>query len=243
MMISDEEGAGLLIPSGNQEATTALMASLLVLPSATLAFVCPATTNNAAVTLATPTRSFQTTTMAMSLLDQEESTNADTSPTVSRRSFWQQAAFLTAVVATATPPVALAKAPAVSQEDADKAKLKKGYDRLTFLLDNWEKETTVCKTGTDSPFTGCDRTPIKVMEVSTLFCFSDERGEEEEWWRWSSLWSLWWWSWLVCFFRDFDSEGIENDSDQENCCPCRGGDGKRRTLFQVGRPKQYIQEV
>lgn len=53
-----------------------------------------------------------------------------------------------------------------SQEADDKAKLAKGYDRLNYLLDNWEKETTICGQ-TDNPYTGnkgCDRTPLKVME-------------------------------------------------------------------------------
>lgn len=52
------------------------------------------------------------------------------------------------------------------QAEADKQKLLEGYRRLNYLLDNWEKETTVCGTN-DNPYTGkkgCDRTPLKVME-------------------------------------------------------------------------------
>lgn len=52
---------------------------------------------------------------------------------------------------------------ASSQEAADKAKIVKGYQRLTYLLDNWEKETTICGRG-DNPYIGCERTPLKVME-------------------------------------------------------------------------------
>jgi hypothetical protein len=53
-----------------------------------------------------------------------------------------------------------------SQEDVDKAKLLKGYERLNYLLDHWVEETTICGQ-TDNPYTGekgCDRNPIIVME-------------------------------------------------------------------------------
>ena len=59
-------------------------------------------------------------------------------------------AFLTKlVVGTAAPLLvsspALAAAP--SQEQKDKENIVKGYNRLQYFLDNWEKETTVCKVG------------------------------------------------------------------------------------------------
>mmetsp|Transcript_7993 Transcript_7993/g.10213 ORF Transcript_7993/g.10213 Transcript_7993/m.10213 type:complete len:213 (-) Transcript_7993:119-757(-) len=60
-------------------------------------------------------------------------------------------------------PSAFAKAPPSGLE-GDKAKIVAGYKRLNYLLDNWEKETTQCKTGNDNPYLGCDRTPEKVME-------------------------------------------------------------------------------
>ena len=53
---------------------------------------------------------------------------------------------------------------AYPQEDADKEKIVKGYRRLEYLLENWEKETTFCKS--DNPYIGCDRSPEKVMDVS-----------------------------------------------------------------------------
>jgi hypothetical protein len=37
--------------------------------------------------------------------------------------------------------------PATSQERRDKENLVRGYNRLQYLLDNWEDETTVCKIG------------------------------------------------------------------------------------------------
>jgi hypothetical protein len=58
-----------------------------------------------------------------------------------------------------------------AQDETDKQKILQGYRRLNQLLDNWERETTVCGL-TDNPYvgtsafgkTGCERTPLKVME-------------------------------------------------------------------------------
>ena len=55
-------------------------------------------------------------------------------------------------------------AAAMSQEEIDRTNVIKGYLRLQYLLDNWEKETTVCGMGGDSLEVRCDRTPLKVME-------------------------------------------------------------------------------
>ena len=83
---------------------------------------------------------------------------------VNRRQFWNQLAATAggAGAIVLSPPPAHA---ASSQEATDKAKIVKGYQRLTYLLDNWEKETTVCGRE-DNPYIGCERTPMKVMEVS-----------------------------------------------------------------------------
>ena len=67
---------------------------------------------------------------------------------------------IAAVVTTTWVPPALA----VTQEEKDKANILKGYQRLNYLLDNWEKETTVCNTSNNNPYLGCDRSPLKVME-------------------------------------------------------------------------------
>eukprot|EP00545_Synedropsis_sp_CCMP1620_P008233 CAMPEP_0119003838 /NCGR_PEP_ID=MMETSP1176-20130426/794_1 /TAXON_ID=265551 /ORGANISM="Synedropsis recta cf, Strain CCMP1620" /LENGTH=207 /DNA_ID=CAMNT_0006955475 /DNA_START=52 /DNA_END=675 /DNA_ORIENTATION=- len=85
---------------------------------------------------------------------------------VSRRNWFGQVASATAVVVATTTGVNVQPAFAVkaTQEDKDKANILKGYNRLNFLLDNWEEETTVCKTGVDNPYLGCDRTPVKVMD-------------------------------------------------------------------------------
>ena len=58
-------------------------------------------------------------------------------------------------------------ASAYPQENEDKEKIKKGYERLNYLLDNWVAETTVCGKGDDNPYTGtkgCERTPLIVMD-------------------------------------------------------------------------------
>jgi hypothetical protein len=51
--------------------------------------------------------------------------------------------------------------------DLEKQKIYKGIQRLDYLLDNWVKETTVCGMS-DNPYigeNGCERSPVKVMEV------------------------------------------------------------------------------
>jgi len=60
---------------------------------------------------------------------------------------------------------ATAAAASSSQDQKDKENIIKGYNRLTYFLDNWEDETTVCKTGQETTFGDkCERTPVKVME-------------------------------------------------------------------------------
>lgn len=51
-----------------------------------------------------------------------------------------------------------------SSVEKDKEKLELGYNRLTYLIDNWEKETTFCNSGIDNPYVECERKPEKVME-------------------------------------------------------------------------------
>ena len=88
--------------------------------------------------------------------------------TTSRRGFGQSlVAEITAATVLSTtilPGSALAKPSA--QDLDDKEKLKKGYDRLNYLLDNWEKLTTICGTS-DNPYVGkngCERSPLIVMD-------------------------------------------------------------------------------
>jgi len=79
----------------------------------------------------------------------------------SRRDILSQttaAIFSLATATTAIPSAALA----YPEEKKDKENIVKGYKRLQYLLDNWEKETTVCGR-TDNPYIGCERTPEKVM--------------------------------------------------------------------------------
>ena len=66
---------------------------------------------------------------------------------------------------TSFPGAASAK-PVYPEAEADKKKIVEGYKGLQYLLDNWEKETTVCGRF-DNPYIGdgkgCERTPEKVM--------------------------------------------------------------------------------
>lgn len=95
---------------------------------------------------------------ALSAVSKDGMTNLAT-----RRDFWNRAAGTASVALLSLDPLpAQAKA---SQETQDKEKIVKGYQRLSYLLDNWEKETTSCKKG-QAFDTGCERTPEIVMEVS-----------------------------------------------------------------------------
>jgi len=81
--------------------------------------------------------------------------------------------FLSTMLTTSAAAVALGPLPSMAatsypQAESDKKKIVSGYKRLEYLLNNWEKETTVCKRN-DNPYQGCDRTPEKVMEVCTIF--------------------------------------------------------------------------
>lgn len=63
------------------------------------------------------------------------------------------------ILAVSRPSSALA----YPQEKQDKEKIVKGYKRLSYLINNWEKETVICGRG-DNPYVGCERHPEKVME-------------------------------------------------------------------------------
>ena len=94
------------------------------------------------------------------------SSNASALSVNSRRQFGNQlAAAVAALAGTSSAAVVSQPAHAASQEASDKAKIVKGYQRLNYLLENWDKETTICGRG-DNPYIGCERTPMKVMDVS-----------------------------------------------------------------------------
>lgn len=64
-----------------------------------------------------------------------------------------------------SPMSARAAATGTTTTLTDEEKIIKGYNRLQYLLDNWEAETTICKTGQETTFGDiCERTPTKVME-------------------------------------------------------------------------------
>ena len=83
----------------------------------------------------------------------------------SRRQIFNKSAAAVLSIATADTilsPNAAYAASSKFQEKTDKENIVKGYKRLEYLLDNWEKETTICGR-TDNPYIGCERTPEKVM--------------------------------------------------------------------------------
>ena len=103
--------------------------------------------------------------VAFSPMKQDTMTTSTTSLNASRREVLVQSLVLIGGSGM-MPLISNAAAPSYAQENSDKEKIEKGLQRLTYLLDNWEKETTVCNR-TDNPYIGCERTPEKVMEVST----------------------------------------------------------------------------
>ena len=65
---------------------------------------------------------------------------------------------------TTVAVITSAPLPAFADAKADIQKLEQGYAQLDYLVDNFEKETTVCGRS-DNPYIGlCERTPVKVME-------------------------------------------------------------------------------
>lgn len=89
----------------------------------------------------------------------DELVAATTSST--RRQFGQQLLFGGAALTSSLPAFA-----AKDSAAEDKERIVKGYNRLNYLLDHWETETSFCGTEID-PYSGkrkCERTPTKVMD-------------------------------------------------------------------------------
>lgn len=86
-----------------------------------------------------------------------------TGPKETSRRAWIKKVVGSCSIAAVTNVGAVRPAFAVTQAEKDKANIINGYQRLNYLLDNWEKETTVCNTSNDNPYLGCDRSPLKVM--------------------------------------------------------------------------------
>mmetsp|Transcript_12266 Transcript_12266/g.34019 ORF Transcript_12266/g.34019 Transcript_12266/m.34019 type:complete len:236 (-) Transcript_12266:121-828(-) len=86
--------------------------------------------------------------------------------TISRRSFGAQVLSIGAVTTTLLTTQQQPALAAAESLDQEKAKIIKGYQRLGYLLDNWDKETTFCGTQID-PFSGkqvCEKTPLVVQD-------------------------------------------------------------------------------
>lgn len=81
---------------------------------------------------------------------------------LSRRQILQAPAFL-AVSSLLLPEAALAK----DTVEEDKVKIIKGYERLTYLLDNWDTLTIKCSGVEKDPFSGkpvCEKNPLVVQD-------------------------------------------------------------------------------
>mmetsp|Transcript_4232 Transcript_4232/g.5849 ORF Transcript_4232/g.5849 Transcript_4232/m.5849 type:complete len:208 (-) Transcript_4232:588-1211(-) len=80
-------------------------------------------------------------------------------PSISRRELFQSVA----VSAIGASTLLSAQNPASAEVYPGADRLKKGYDGLTFLLDNWESETTACDANNE-----CRRDPDKVRKYLGL---------------------------------------------------------------------------
>jgi len=97
---------------------------------------------------------------AASTSDDEYSTDEVVALMDRRRVVVQSMLTCLGVAGSLLPEVAFA----YPQEQKDKENIVKGYERISYLVDNWEKETTKCGRGGDNPYIGCERTPEVVME-------------------------------------------------------------------------------
>lgn len=103
----------------------------------------------------------------------------------SRRHFGQKILFAFGITTLVSSSSSLLSLPAFAAKDTlaqDKENVVKGYKRLNYLLDNWEKETSFCGTDID-PFTGktkCERTPTKVMDYMGYKSINDPLFKAEK---------------------------------------------------------------
>jgi hypothetical protein len=90
--------------------------------------------------------------------------------TSTRRGFGHQILASVLLSTTILPQVSQAKSTTGSSPELeDIGRLKKGYERLSYLVENWEPLTTICGR-TDNPYqgkNGCERSPMVVMDVSS----------------------------------------------------------------------------
>jgi hypothetical protein len=94
----------------------------------------------------------------------------ESSTSVHRRSILLSTLSLVAVDFITNPSCAWAVFSSPSSSPSlktDMQKLHAGLERLNFLLQNWDVETTICITSNDNPYLTdgrCERSPMKVME-------------------------------------------------------------------------------
>jgi hypothetical protein len=100
---------------------------------------------------------------------------------VGRRDFLMPVILIPFTAISSLPVPALAKGTTTTEAD-DKAKILSGYQRLTYLLDNWEKETTFCGTKVD-PYSGkqiCEKSPLVVQDYMGYKSINDPLFKAEK---------------------------------------------------------------
>lgn len=93
--------------------------------------------------------------------------NRSSNPNPSRRGVFISVGFASIAEIMVIPTGTIAASPTGSStsEIRDKENIIKGYQRLNFLLRNWDKETEICGKKNDGiVWEECDRSPEKVME-------------------------------------------------------------------------------
>lgn len=71
-----------------------------------------------------------------------------------------------AAMITITTTISSSSSSSSPQDAKDKENIVRGYERLQYLLDNWEAETTVCKIGQEVSFR--ERGVMKIEKYTTL---------------------------------------------------------------------------
>jgi hypothetical protein len=100
---------------------------------------------------------------------------------VDRRDFLTQCILVPLSTAIISVP-ATASAKGATNEADDKARILSGYQRLTYLLDNWDKETTFCGTKVD-PYSGkqvCEKSPLIVQDYMGYKSINDPLFKAEK---------------------------------------------------------------
>ncbi len=135
--------------------TTTRRHSLLLLSLPSLATVLPAVAPIEAWTIIPPSLAPVAPVARRRMNDDRVGPRATTTLMMMRRRDLLTSSLVGTIVvgtSSASSPSWAASLSGGSQDDKDKENIVRGYKRLQYLLDNWEKETTVCKIGQEVGF-------------------------------------------------------------------------------------------